>query len=127
THARQAATVQFSAQRGGTPRRSLLRNCWAERGPLGRLTGEAAGGFRFVVPIDLHFPTTYLLSSPAIGADQLGQRRPGIVIVMGKNFAADERDLQKTELVGEKPFDRCFVGGIENCPASSATLGHFIT
>jgi hypothetical protein len=75
----------------------------------------------------LGYPTTYLLACPTVGGEQFGQRRPGTVMMIGKDIPADARNVEKAQFAGQKPAHGRLIGGIKHCSASSAAAGDLIT
>src|SRR5260370_38857504 len=78
-------------------------------------------------PMRAGYPTAYLLSRPAVARVQIGQRRPGAVVMMIQNGAADARDIEEAQLPREEAGDRRLVGRGEHRPARSAPPGDFVT
>src|ERR1051326_8491227 len=90
------------------------------------LLPAASRSLRRSVPVSLAYPTTYLLSCPAIQGDQLAERRLRTEIVLIEHRPAGAGYVGKGQLAFEEIPNRRFVRGVQHGAARAAEAHHFV-
>src|SRR5262249_43053092 len=73
------------------------------------------------------YPTTYLLSRPAVESGQLSQRGPGAVCMVRQHIAAGAGNIDKTQLTGQESADGGLIRGVEDGSTRAAPARNLIT